>query len=361
MAEYAVIIPTLNEKDNILPTINRLESVLTGLDWEVVFVDDDSSDGTWQSLIGIAAQNPRVRLIRRVGRRGLSSACVEGMLSTSARYLAVMDADLQHDAEILPRMFEALSSGEATVAVGSRYCDAGGIGEWDKTRANMSRLATGLASKVLLAPCSDPMSGFFALERGIIDAIADKISLSGFKILFDILTTQGIPLKIKEIPYTFCLRIHGSTKLSVATMVDFAWLLLKKLSFRLPITNFLMFCLVGLTGVLVHFCVLYTSLKIFHRSFLISQCLAVLFAMTSNYIINNRLTFSSTKLRGKEFIKGYFLFCLACTFGALVNIAISELLYGMSAFSWFTAAATGVIAGSVINYLTSKAFVWKGV
>lgn len=361
MAEYAVIIPTLNEKDNILPTIKRLENVLADLDWEVVFVDDDSSDGTWQSLLGIAAQNPRVRLLRRVGRRGLSSACVEGMLATSARYLAVMDADLQHDAAILPRMFEALSSGEATVAVGSRYCDAGGIGEWDRTRAKMSRLATGLASRVLLAPCSDPMSGFFALERGIIDAIASKISLSGFKILFDILTTPGIPLKVKEIPYTFCLRIHGSTKLRLSTLIDFAWLLLKKLSFRLPITNFLMFCLVGFSGVLVHFCVLYGAHKMLQYSFLPSQCLAILSAMTSNYIINNKLTFSSTRLHGKEFIKGYFLFCLACTFGALVNIAISELLYGMSFFSWFSAAAIGIIAGSVVNYLTSKTFVWKGV
>jgi len=212
MVDYAVIVPTLNEKDNIIPTVERLESVLSGMNWEVIFVDDDSTDGTWQQILKLAAQKPHVRMIRRVNRRGLSSACVEGMLATSAQYIAVMDADLQHDAAILPQMFAALVNNEATVTVGSRYCDNGGVGEWDKTRAKMSQLATVLASKILLTPCSDPMSGFFALNRGIIDEIASDISLSGFKILFDILTTKGIPLKVKEIPYVFCTRIHGTTK-----------------------------------------------------------------------------------------------------------------------------------------------------
>ena len=204
------------------------------------------------------------------------------------------------------------------------------------------------------------MSGFFALERSLNDKIAPSISLSGFKILFDILTTEDIPLTVKEIPYTFCTRIHGSTKLNVSTLIDFAWLLLKKISFRLPISNFLMFCLVGLTGVVVHFCTLYTMYKVLHHQFFFSQCTATFFAMTSNYIINNRLTFSSNRLRGKEYIKVYFLFCLACTFGAVVNIAISEMLFNMS-LSWFSAAAVGVIAGSVVNYIISKNIVWKGV
>ena len=360
MVDYAVIVPTLNEKDNIIPTVERLESVLSGMNWEVIFVDDDSTDGTWQQILKLAAQKPHVRMIRRVNRRGLSSACVEGMLATSAQYIAVMDADLQHDAAILPQMFATLVNNEATVTVGSRYCDNGGVGEWDKTRAKMSQLATVLASKILLTPCSDPMSGFFALNRGIIDEIASDISLSGFKILFDILTTKGIPLKVKEIPYVFCTRIHGTTKLSVSTLIDFAWLLLKKISFRLPITNFLMFCLVGLTGVAVHFCTLYTMYKLFQYPFFLSQSIAIFFAMTSNYIINNRLTFFSNQLRGKAFIKGYFLFCLACTFGAIVNIAISEMLFGLS-LPWFYAAGAGIVAGSVVNYIISKTMVWKGL
>ncbi len=360
MVDYAVIVPTLNEKDNVILTVERLERVLSGMNWEVVFVDDDSTDGTWQELLKLAAKKPHVRLIRRVNRRGLSSACVEGMLATAAPYLAVMDADLQHDAAILPQMFAALVNDEATVAVGSRYCDDGGVGEWDKTRAKMSQMATVLASKLLLTPCSDPMSGFFALKRSLIDEIAPDISLSGFKILFDILTTKDIPLKVKEIPYTFCTRIHGTTKLSVSTLIDFAWLLLKKISFRLPITNFFMFCLVGLTGVAVHFCVLYTMYKLFQYPFFLSQCTATFFAMTSNYFINNRLTFFSNQLRGKAFIKGYFLFCLACTFGAIVNIAISELLFGLS-LSWFFAAGAGIVAGSVVNYIISKTMVWKGL
>ncbi|MDR2055524.1 MAG: glycosyltransferase family 2 protein [Desulfovibrio sp.] len=360
MPQYAVVIPTLNERDNILPTVERLENVLGSLDWEAIFVDDDSGDGTWQLLLSIARTKRRIRYIRRLGRRGLSSACVEGMLSTSATYIAVMDADLQHDAAILPALFAALASSDATVAVGSRYSGQGGIGQWDKTRARMSRFATALAASALLAPCTDPMSGFFAIHRRIIDKTAGDIFLSGFKILFDILTTPGVDLRVKEIPYTFNARIHGDTKLNTSVMIDFAWLLIKKICHRLPIANFAMFCFVGLSGVGVHFAALYLLLHVFAQSFVMSQSIATLCAMTSNYILNNKITFFSNELRGMSFVKGYFFFCLACTFGACVNVAIAQSLHTAS-FSWFSAAAAGIVAGAAINYITSKLFVWKSI
>ena len=228
MPAYAVIIPTLNEARNVTTLVERLEKILEGLDWEAVFVDDGSTDGTVEELRSLALRTPRVRFLRRIGRRGLASACVDGMMSTAAEYLAVMDADLQHDENLLPAMFDVLASGEANLAVASRYLEGGGTGSWDKNRVGLSRLATWVAGKCMQARCSDPMSGFFALRRDIIDKIAEKLQPRGFKILFDILTQRELVLSIREFPYVFRERTVGYTKLSFKVMLEFAWLLLTR-------------------------------------------------------------------------------------------------------------------------------------
>ena len=229
---YAVIIPTLNEARNVTALAERLEKVLEHLDWEAVFVDDGSTDGTVDELRSLALRTPRVRFLRRVGRRGLASACVDGMMSTAAEYLAVMDADLQHDENLLPAMFDALASGEANLAVGSRYLEEGGTGAWDKKRVGLSKLATWVADKSMKVRCSDPMSGFFALHRDIIDAVAEKVQSRGFKILFDILTQPEQSLAVREFPYVFRERAAGRTKLSCSVMADFARLLLTRILSR---------------------------------------------------------------------------------------------------------------------------------
>ncbi len=357
MPQFAIIIPTLNEVENISPLLaNIRESMGDDASWEVIFVDDNSEDGTWQQVFALAQEDARIRCLRRIGRRGLASACIEGMLATSAPYLAVMDADLQHDASILPQLFAALTSGEATVAVGSRYVAGGGVGNWDATRTGMSRFATRLASSSLLAPCQDPMSGYFAVRRDIIDSVAEKISLNGFKILFDILSMPGIPLKVKEIPYVFSTRMHGHTKLSPSVIFDFAWLLTKKWCSSVPIANFLVFCLVGLTGVLVHYGVLYLLLR--SQNFVLAQTIATYAAMTSNYFLNNIVTFSSYRLSGVKKAKGYIKFCLICSFGAVINIACAHLCFSMG-MAWFAAAGIGIVAGSILNYIFSRHFIWK--
>jgi dolichol-phosphate mannosyltransferase len=228
MATYAVIIPTLNEAPNVTTLVERLEKVLTQLDWEAVFVDDGSTDGTVEELRTLALRTPKVRFLRRVGRRGLSSACVDGMMSTIAEYLAVMDADLQHDENLLPAMFDSLSSGEANLVVASRYLDGGGTGTWDKNRVGLSKFATWVAGQSLKVRCSDPMSGFFALRRDIIDLVAEKVQSRGFKILFDILTQPKLCLSIREFPYVFRVRTMGKSKLSYSVMLEFVWLLLTR-------------------------------------------------------------------------------------------------------------------------------------
>ena len=188
--ELAVVVPTFNERANVAVLVDRLDACLAGLAWEVVFVDDDSPDGTAEAVRELARRDPRVRCLRRVGRRGLASACVEGMLATSAPLLAVMDADLQHDEALLPAMVERLREGDVDLVVGTRYAAGTAVPGWDEGRRRMSRLATRLGRAALGVPLSDPMSGFFAVRREALERVVRGLSAVGFKILLDILATR---------------------------------------------------------------------------------------------------------------------------------------------------------------------------
>jgi dolichol-phosphate mannosyltransferase len=360
MPEYAVVVPTFNEKGNVTELARRLKTLLAPLDWELIFVDDDSQDGTLEELSGLAKQDFRIRYIRRVGRRGLASACVEGMLSTTATYIAVMDADLQHDETRLPEIFALLASGEANLVVGSRYMEDGSVGNWDTKRIGMSKLATWLASKCLHVPCTDPMSGFFGLHRALIDQSAREIQTRGFKILFDLLTQPKLTLEVREVPYVFKERQHGKTKLRFSILLDFLWLLLSKYIGSFIYIEFLMFCLVGFVGVGVHLGTLFIVYRVFCSSFLIGQGIATLVAMTSNYVLNNMVTFREKKLVGKKYMLGYGKFVAGCAFGALANIAVADFL-NRSGIAWFVAACTGVAAGAFINFFFAKFFIWKKI
>ena len=227
--ELAVIIPTFNERENIPELVRRLDECLKNVLWEVIFVDDDSPDGTARIARGIAQQDPRVRCIQRIGRRGLSSACVEGILASSAPYVAVMDADLQHDERVLPRMLEALKKGDTDIVVGSRYTEGGGIGSWDESRARMSRFATRLSRTVIQRDLSDPLSGFFALRREGFEGAVRNLSNVGFKILIDLLASSPQPLRLKEIPYDFRTRRAGESKLDSQAVWGYGMLLTDKL------------------------------------------------------------------------------------------------------------------------------------
>jgi len=284
---------------------------------------------------------------------------VEGMMSTVAEYLAVMDADLQHDENLLPVMFDTLASGEANLVVASRYLEGGGTGDWDKNRVGLSKLATWVANKSMQASCSDPMSGFFALRRDIIDKVAEKLQSQGFKILFDILTQRELSLSIREFHYVFRERTVGHTKLSCKVMLDFAWLLLIRILSRFTYAQFVMFCVVGFSGVGVHLTVLFLLHRKLELSFLSGQIIATLCAMTSNYLLNNRVTFEGQSLRGgKAFWAGYGKFVTVCAVGAFVNVISAEFLQTHGT-SWWLAASGGIAMGTFINYSFARFFVWK--
>jgi dolichol-phosphate mannosyltransferase len=250
--ELTVILPTYNERANVPLIVAALRRALAGIAFEVVFVDDNSPDGTAAIAHEIAATDPRVRVIRRIGRRGLAGACIEGMLSSSAPFVAVMDADLQHDETLLPKMLAALKAGDTDLAVASRRAEGGVIGEGlSRVRAAGSNLANSLAQRLLKVTLTDPMSGFFMLRRPIVDELAPKLSAQGFKILLDIVASGEGRLRIVEFPFVFRERREGESKLDTLVTFDYLGLLVSKYSGDRLSVRFLMFALVGASGVLV--------------------------------------------------------------------------------------------------------------
>src|ERR1700692_3273872 len=221
MPQLAVIVPTFNERDNVTTLFRRLEAALAGVSWEVVFVDDNSPDGTWDVVRGLARQDCRVRCIRRIGRRGLSGAFIEGILACSAPYAAVIDADLQHDETQLPKMLGLLQGGAADLVVGSRYIEGGSADSFDRQRAGASQLATEVGKRVLRGKIQDPMSGFFMIRRDRFEQLAPQLSTQGFKILLDIVATARGEMRVVEVPFTFGSRLHGESKLDSMVALDF--------------------------------------------------------------------------------------------------------------------------------------------
>jgi dolichol-phosphate mannosyltransferase len=184
-----IVVPTLNERDNIKPLIALLDATLPHIAWEVMFVDDDSTDETARHIRALALADPRVRCVQRIGRRGLSTACIEGVLACSAPYVAVMDADLQHDEALLPRMLDILQREPVDLVIGSRYAAGGSFGDWASRRARISQMGTKLARLICKQDISDPLSGFFMCRRDAFESAVRRLSGQGFKILLDLLAS----------------------------------------------------------------------------------------------------------------------------------------------------------------------------
>ncbi len=356
--ELSVIVPTFKERDNIGLVVERIEAALAGVAWEVVFVDDDSPDGTAALAKEIAAQNPRVRCIRRVTRRGLAGACIEGILSSSARFVAVIDADMQHDEKLLPRMLKILNTGEKDMVVGSRYIAGGSADSFSKSRGMISRLATTLARRLTGVTLSDPMSGFFMMRRASFDPLAGSLSTQGFKILLDIVITSRGALRVAEEPYVFGTRAHGESKLDAQVGLDFLGLLLAKLTGGAVTPRFLSFLLVGASGIVVHLGILRFALIFLSQSFAAAQAIATVAAMTSNFILNNVLTYRDKRLSGFAMLKGLLVFYAVSAVGALANISVAAWLYENDSV-WWVAGIAGALMSAVWNYALSNLFVWR--
>lgn len=355
--ELAVIVPTLNECGNIDPLLARVEQALEGMRWELIFVDDASTDGTPERVQEIAQSDSRVRLIRRFGRRGLASAVIEGAFATTTPVIAVLDADLQHDETILPSLVRPLLSCEADLTVGTRYSEGGSTEGWDPTRLRISRAATWAATRVLKNHTSDPMSGLFAIRRETLLAARSRLSTIGYKILFDILASSPTLLRIKEVPYRFGARHSGESKLDQAVELEYLELLLDKMVGRWIPPKLLMFGSVGALGVLVHLGLLDFALQALRLPFATSQAFAVLGAMTFNFALNNIFTYRDRKLKGLLWWRGLLTFYLVCAVGAIGNVGIGSLVYQHSS-TWWLAGIAGAIVGSVWNFVASGWLTW---
>ncbi len=354
----AVVIPTYNEAENVPVMVERLQAVLAGIDWELIFVDDDSPDGTARRIRAIARAHPQVRVLQRIGRRGLSSACIEGMLATSAPYVAAMDADLQHDETLLPTMLHQLQTEPLEIVIGSRYVAGGGVGDWDDQRASMSRFATRLGQRLIKADLKDPMSGFFMLRAEVLQDDARELSGVGYKLLLDLFATHPGPLRFRELPYRFRPRQAGESKLDEAVVWEYLLMLIQKWVGPMLPVRFIAFSLIGASGVLVHMLVLWTSFKLADTSFLVAQSVATLVAMTTNFFLNNLFTYRDRRLRGWDLLRGWFSFVIACSIGALANVGVASWLFEAHSF-WVLSALAGILVGVVWNYAVTAVYTWK--
>src|ERR1019366_6503414 len=355
--ELSIIVPTFNERENVLALLERLQTVLNGTVFEVVFVDDDSPDGTAELVRQIGRTAPRVRVIQRIGRRGLASAGLEGMLSSSAPYIAIMDADMQHDESVLPIMLEKIRSGRYDLVVGSRHIQGGGMGTFARERVALSQLGRRVSKLISRHELSDPMSGYFMLTRDFFDEVMRRTTGVGFKILLDLVASSPRPVRVAEVPYVFRTRKHGESKLDINVGVEYLYLISDKLvGAWLPI-RFGVFCLVGLGGVAVHLGALWVLYRRLGCSFSAALIAAIIVAMVGNFALNNMLTYRDRRRRGRRFVTGLLLFCAACSVGSLSNYAVAKFLVA-SGIWWPIASLCGLAIASVWNFGATGIVIW---
>lgn len=357
--DLAVVVPTFNERENVARIVDRLAEVLGDLNFEIVFVDDNSPDGTADLVRELALTHSQVRCVQRIGRRGLSSAVIEGMLATTAPVIAVMDGDLQHDETLLPKMLQVLADDDVDLVVGSRYADGGGFGDWSKRRRRMSELATMLSKRLTGVVLSDPMSGFFMLRSDRLHDRVNDLTGVGYKILLDILSARGEQLKISEVPYEFKTREAGESKLDNKVVLEFAELLIARTAGRWVPTKFIMFSMVGAFGVVVHMFILSILFKGGLTTFIVAQTAATVVAMTVNFFVNNFFTYYDRQLRGWKLLPGWLSFCAASSVGAFANLGVAVYMFDTINALWFTSALAGVVVGAAWNYAVTALFTWK--
>ena len=358
MPELTIVVPAFRERENIPRLLDALETALAGLDWETIVVVDDAFDGSEDVVRERAQRDPRVRCLHRIGRRGLASACIEGMLASSAPYVAVMDADLQHDETLTPRLLEAAKAEQADVVVASRYMEGGSTGDLAGDRVRISQLASAL-SRVLAKGLTDPMSGFFLVRRSFLERVVRRLYGRGFKILLDLVAAARNEVRIVELPYRMRSRQFGESKLGARVIAEFFMLIAYHLTGRLLPARFFLFGAVGITGVGVHLLVLSLVFRASGGNFLVSQGLATWAAMTSNFFLNNMFTYGDQRLRGQRIWRGLLSFYVACGIGALINLAVAEWLY-LQSFAYWAAGLTGALVAALWNFFTTASFTWGG-
>ena len=356
--DLAIVLPTFNESGNISPIVDRLARTLAGIHYEIIFVDDDSPDGTANVVRSFAQSRDNIRVLERIGRRGLASACIEGILAASAPFVAVMDADLQHDETILPEMFRRIRDENLDLVVASRHIDGGSMGDFPSWRVRLSQLGKRLSLMGAEHKLSDPMSGFFMVRFSVFERLAHRLSAIGFKILLDIVLSADPGMRIGEVPYRFRAREHGESKLDVIVGLEYFELLVDKHFGDLVNVRFILFGMVGALGVAVHLLILRALLQLGGVSFAKGQAVTTVIVMILNYVLNNSFTYRDRRRRGWSFWGGLLTFCLACGLGVAANVAIASEAFHRGV-PWVLAALTGLLFSAVWNFGVTSMTTWR--
>lgn len=361
----SLIVPTFNERENISLLFERVTAALHDIPFEFIVVDDNSPDGTAAATKALANRHPNVRCLHRIGRRGLASAVAEGAAASAAPFIAVIDADLQHDERILPQLLQQARAG-ADIVVGTRYAGAGTASAgFSAVRERASRLATRLADFLTGKSLSDPMSGFFLMRRDLFDEVAPTLSREGFKVLLDIIISarrararDGRDLVLAEVPYSFRSRHAGESKMSLLVAIQFLGLLLSRATGGLLPASFLLFSMVGTSGLAVHMAVLALAKLGLGLDFALAQLAATLVAMTTNFMLNNLLTYADRQLHGVRFWRGLASFYVVCSVGTIANVAVASNIFAAS-HALLLSGFAGALMSVVFNYSVTRIITWR--
>ncbi len=364
LPDVSIVTPTFNEHQNVPRLYELLAETLVDYRWELIVVDDNSPDRTWEAARALREQHNNLQVMRRVRSRGLSSACIEGVQMASGKYTVVMDADLQHDETKIPEMLERLKQG-ADLVIGSRFADnASAEGLSSKRREMMSRFGNLLSRIFIRQQLTDPLTGFFALRTEDFLHLTPRLSDSGFKILVDLLIEGHFP-RVEEVGFQFRKREAGYSKLDRVILWQFGTFLIEKMTRGLLPARFVSFAIVGGSGVFVHFATLFMMISI-TSTFWIGQLVATLVAMTSNFFFNNWLTFRDKRLHGVDQLRGLVLFALFASVGIIGNVGVSTYIvseytdgFSLNNSLIVAAASAGIIIDTLWKFVMSERFVWK--
>ncbi len=344
---FSIILPTYNEKESIVKTIKSIKSAVKNKDYEIIVVDDNSPDKTWNIVDTVFKKNSKVRCLRRINKKGLSSAIIDGFIQAKGEYLFVMDADGQHDEKKLNIMFEKIKKND--IVIGTRFRKGGSVEGWSKTRILASRIGAILARPFLSKKITDPMSGFFGIKKSVFMKYKNNLDGRGYKILLDILF-QNKKFKIEEVPFKFKTRKAGKSKLSFKVMIEYL-LMLGKHAVRTNL-HFIPFSIVGITGVLVNTVLLYILTEYLELYYLLSAVFAIETSIITNFLLNNAWTWRKRKFR-HSFFQRLLRYNLVSIIALVINLSVLFILTHFFNIYYIYSNFAGIAFAFLINYFVN--------
>ncbi len=358
----SIVIPTFNEVENIIPLLKKLTLIVNNFEYEIIVVDDDSPDGTSNAVNKYMQFNKKIKLITRIGRSGLSSAIKEGLIFAQGKYLLVLDGDGQHHPSFILNMLEAIKKDKSDIVIGSRFLNTSKLEGLSNERSLGSKIANKMARISLhknYSKLTDYLSGCFCVEKEITKKFIRKIEVNGFKFLYELLSLSKGELAVNEVPLIFKERRFGNSKLDIAIVWDFLISIIHNLTLRILPRRAISFGLVGISGVFVQLFITSFLVEIFRIDFYNALPFAVIFAATSNFLINNQVTFRSDRLKDLALLIGLLKFLIVASLPIIANVGITTAFYKYITADTLIAQIAGIGIVYAWNYLASSSFVWK--